>query len=281
MISASIAETHRFGRVRKNGYDPAEVDAVVQRLVDALRRNDERITALTDKIDAADASADAIRRTFVAAQATRDEIVDDARTEASTITEAATVEATNLAKTAEELQSEIAASRDRILKGLYQEAEERMLEIERVTAQRSVDAEWAVRDAIDARDRNVSDTQADAETAVHIAEAEAAKLRSRIATMSQAAVSLEKAAEALAATAREGAKVIDISAMEELDNSRVATVEPSDTVKPEIVIDDSEPAALTESAEDTTAEESSPKTRYQRSTGVPLKERIKIARMSG
>jgi DivIVA domain-containing protein len=281
MISASIAGTHRFGRVRKNGYDPAEVDAVVQRLVDELRRSDERIATLTNKIDTADASADAIRRTFVAAQATGDQIVEDAHAEASTITDAATLQATTLAKTAEELQSEIAASRDRILTGLYQEAEDRMLEIELLTAQRSVDAEWAVREAIEARDRNVSDTQADAETAVHKAEAEATKLRSRIATMSQAALSLEKAAEAFAATAREGAKVIDLTAMEELDNAPAATIKPLETVKPETVIDEDELVATRKPSEGTTAEEDLPKTRYQSTTGVPLKERIKIARMSG
>jgi len=33
-------------------------------------------------------------------------------------------------------------------------------------------------------------------------------------------------------------------------------------------------------ADDTDEEEELPKTRYQKSTGVPLKERIKIARMS-
>jgi hypothetical protein len=99
--------------------------------------------------------------------------------------------------------------------------------------------------------------------------------------MSDAAVSLEKAAEALAATAREGAKVIDLTAMEELKNSRDATVEPSNTVEPEIVIDYPGPAVTTGTVEDTTAEDHMPKTRYQRSTGVPLRERIKIARMSG
>ena len=115
MISASIAETHRFGRVRKNGYDPAEVDAVIARLADALRRNDERIAALTEKIDAADASADAIRRTFVAAEATRDEILEDARTEASAIAEAARSDAEQLADGISEMRSEIAARRQRIL----------------------------------------------------------------------------------------------------------------------------------------------------------------------
>jgi DivIVA domain-containing protein len=281
MISASIPETHRFGRVRKNGYDPAEVDAVVQRMVDALRQYDERVTSLTEKIDAADASADAIRRTFVAAQETRDQIIVDARVEASTITESATLKVTTLARTAEELQAEIAASRDRILTGLYADAESRMLEIERATAQRTIDAEWAIHTAIETRDHNLSVMEADAEIAKHSAQSEVARLRSRIATMSEAATSLEQAAEAFAATAREGARVIDLTAVEDLDRPPVVDDTSNDHTEPEAVIDDKPLRSVAVPADDTTDEEEHPRTRYQKSEGVPLKERIKIARMSG
>jgi DivIVA domain-containing protein len=313
MNSASIAETHRFGRVRKNGYDPAEVDAVIARLVDALRHNDERINTLTEKLDAADGSADAIRKTFVAAQSTRDEIIESAKVEASTITESAVVEASELAATAEELQAEIAASRDRILTGLYEDAEQRMLEIEHRTAKRSVDAEWAVQEAMEVRDRKVSETQADTNLAAHKAEVDATQIRARIATMSQAALEFEKAAEALAASAKERARVIDLTAMERLNNTGTPEPEPqaadgSDMDEPEIVVtsepllsvaeipevsvaevtedvhdDDIEEMAedddIEEMAEEPQADERA--TRYQRTTGVPLKERIKIARMSG
>lgn len=316
MNSASIAETHRFGRVRRNGYDPAEVDAVIARLVDALRHSDERINILTEKIDAADESADAIRKTFVAAQSTRDEIVESARQEASTITESAMVEAKELAATAEELQAEIAASRDRILAGLYEDAEQRSVEIERQTAQRTVEAEWAVREAIQARDRRVSDTEADAASIAHKADLDAAQIRVRIATMSQAALAFEKAAETLAVAAKERAKVIDLTAMEHVDQSQVMTPAQDDVVEPEPVIHDEPLLVVTDPAEDASEEledfaqedenateptdvsvdeneepedpvgdpaeeDESQQTRYQRSTGVPLKERIKIARMSG
>ena len=44
MISASIAETHGFGRVDKNGDDPAEVDAVVARSVDATQDDEIPMT---------------------------------------------------------------------------------------------------------------------------------------------------------------------------------------------------------------------------------------------
>jgi len=47
MISAAAAETHTFARVKRNGYDPHEVDAVVARLIDDLQRAEARIDDLT------------------------------------------------------------------------------------------------------------------------------------------------------------------------------------------------------------------------------------------
>jgi DivIVA domain-containing protein len=301
MNSASIAETHRFGRVRKNGYDPAEVDAVIARLVEALRHNDERIDMLTQKIDAADGSADAIRKTFVAAESTREAIIDNARVEASAITESAVEEAAELAATAEGLQAEIAAGRDRILTGLFEEAEERMLEIERQMAKRSVEAEWVILEATRVRDQKVSDTEADVAAAKHQAELDADQIRARIATMSQAALAFEKAAETLAASAKERAKVIDLTAMEQLNEPQFVVPAPTVEVEPETAVVD-EPLVAVADIPDETETEDIPdsvddldddsetdlddeyedrKTRYQRTTGVPLKERIKIARMSG
>jgi DivIVA domain-containing protein len=280
MISASIAETHRFGRVRKNGYDPAEVDAVVARLVDALRHNDERITALTERIDAADASAEAITKTFVAAQATCDELIETANDDASSILANARAEAEALERTSEELQTEIAIQRDRILTGVYAEAEVRAVELERQTAQRAAEAEWSIQEAIETRNRTVSETEAEAEAIVHAAEARAMMLRDDIASMAKRALALERAAAALAESAREGANVLDLVAMEELEQDSTETVESDDVVEPGIVED--EPLEIeSESVEEAPEEEELRPTRYQRSTGVPLKERIKIARMSG
>ena len=281
-----------------NGYDPAEVDAVIARLVEALRHNDERIDMLTDKIDAADASADAIRKTFVAAESTREAIIEGARVEASAITESAVEEAAELAATADGLQAEIAASRDRILTGLFEEAEERMLEIERQMAKRSVDTEWVILEAIRVRDQKVSDTEADVAAATHKAEIDAEQIRARIATMSQAALAFEKAAETLAASAKERAKVIDLTAMERLNEQQFADLAPAVEVEPEATAVDEPLVVVADIPDDTDAddivadesqvsdddmddEDDSKKTRYKRTTGVPLKERIKIARMSG
>ena len=51
MISAAAAETHTFARVRRNGYDPNEVDAVVARLVDDLHRAESQIDELTQQAE--------------------------------------------------------------------------------------------------------------------------------------------------------------------------------------------------------------------------------------
>jgi DivIVA domain-containing protein len=289
MISASIAETHRFGRVRKNGYDPAEVDAVVARLVDALRQNDERIDALTKKIDAADASADAIRKTFVAAEATSTDIIDTANAEATSIVSDARTEADELARTSEELQTAIATRRDRILTEVYAEAETRMVEIERQTAERTAEAEWAIQEAIEIRNRTVSETEAEAESIVHAAETRAAMLRADITSMAQKALALERAAAALAESAQEGASVLDLTAIEGLEDKPDETVEHAEPTEPEIVIDDAPMVSSSDDDWDASTdhdisedeEDQGPRTRYQQSTGVPLKERIKIARASG
>jgi len=43
MISAAAAETHTFAHVKRNGYDPHEVDAVVARLINDLHRAQAQI----------------------------------------------------------------------------------------------------------------------------------------------------------------------------------------------------------------------------------------------
>lgn len=275
MISAMTAEAHRFGRVQKNGYDPAEVNAVVARLADALRQHDDRIALLTDKIKAADASADAIRNTFVAVKATRDEILRGAHVEAEQIADEARAEAEELSTGVSAMHSEIAATREAIIIKVCQDADRRLLFIERETARRSADAEWAVKEAIEARNRAVSDAEADAEVILHDAEGEAERIRARIASMSDAAAELERAAETLAHSAVEGARAIDLTAVEQLDQTDFGgshsgsrgSEASNDDSGPEIVIEDKQPELSV--------------TPYRHSTGIPLRERIKIARMSG
>jgi DivIVA domain-containing protein len=162
MISASAADAHRFGHVKKNGYDPAEVDAVVARLVETLKSLETKNETLEERLAEADASADAIRRTFLAAEATRDEIVSDARTEAHGIVESARgdadqlivstqnqaleiqavaeTEAERITEMANGLEAEVAVKRDAMLTEAYDQAEAVVAEAEGAAAARELAA---------------------------------------------------------------------------------------------------------------------------------------------
>lgn len=162
MISASAADAHRFGHVKKNGYDPAEVDAVVARLVETLKSLETKNEKLEERLAEADASADAIRRTFLAAEATRDEILGEARTEAHEIVESARgdadqlivstqnraleikaeaeTEAVRITEMANNLETEVAYKRDAILTEAYDQAEAVVAEAETAAAARELAA---------------------------------------------------------------------------------------------------------------------------------------------
>jgi cell division septum initiation protein DivIVA len=162
MISASAADAHRFGHIKKNGYDPVEVDAVVARLVETLKSLETKNENLEERLAEADASADAIRRTFIAAEATRDEIVGEARSEAHDIVETARVDADQLVvstqtqanemkaeaeseaervtEIANRLDAEIAERRDVILSEAHQQAESVLSEAENAAADRELAA---------------------------------------------------------------------------------------------------------------------------------------------
>lgn len=82
-IEASTVEAHRFGTVRRKGYDPVEVDRVMDRLVATLRSYEADTKALQARVEEADESVDAIRRTFAAAQRTRQEMLDEGANKAA------------------------------------------------------------------------------------------------------------------------------------------------------------------------------------------------------
>ncbi|MDJ0791429.1 MAG: DivIVA domain-containing protein [Acidimicrobiia bacterium] len=178
MISASGAEAHRFGRVRRNGYDPAEVDAVVARLIDTLHGHEAKIETLEARLAEADASADAIRRTFIAAETTRDEIIAEARARAGEIEEdaereaeerlaearrsaagviaSAEAESAAMAELADRLDQEIAKRRSEVLGAAQEEAEAAVAEAEWSSAQLKITA-------AEEADRILADAQAGAD----------------------------------------------------------------------------------------------------------------------
>lgn len=84
-IEASTVKAHRFGSVRRKGYDPVEVDRVMERLVSTLQAYEKDTAALEARVKEADDSVDAIRRTFAAAQTTRQEMISEGATRADQI----------------------------------------------------------------------------------------------------------------------------------------------------------------------------------------------------
>jgi DivIVA domain-containing protein len=184
MITASAADAHRFGRVRRNGYDPAEVDAVVARLVEALAAQEQQTAQLEKRLSEADASADAIRRTFIAAEQTRGQILDVANAEAAQMRERAQREseeaiaaahavaasmtadaearAAQLNTSSDELDRDIAQRRAHLLARAHEEADRVRTDAETSAAERTAEA-------LEAADRIITTAHADA--AEHVREA--------------------------------------------------------------------------------------------------------------
>ena len=84
-IEASTVKAHRFGTVRRKGYDPVEVDRVMDRLVSTLQAYERDTASLEARVKEADDSVDAIRRTFAAAQTTRQEMISEGAARADEI----------------------------------------------------------------------------------------------------------------------------------------------------------------------------------------------------
>ena len=84
-IEASTVKAHRFGTVRRKGYDPVEVDRVMERLVSTLQAYEKDTASLEARVKEADDSVDAIRRTFAAAQTTRQEMISEGAARADQI----------------------------------------------------------------------------------------------------------------------------------------------------------------------------------------------------
>lgn len=306
MISVSAAENHRFGRVKKNGYDPVEVDAVVARLVESLHAYEERIEKLEERLAEADASADAIRRTFIAAERTRDEILAEAALEAEEAINKGKSEVTELRNRAENLEIEIASERERGLADATAEADRLILEAESDVAARSSAAAEKIEelhaDAENIRDSATAETAHIVQSAQHKAktivdeaqqraavvsresEREGEALKTKVASMRAAVAALQHAATDLATLTTEEGKVIDLKAIEALGGPEAVREIPEDETESEPLMSVAEAREELEREvddEDEVVAEDESRTYYQRTTGTPLSERIKIARTPG
>ncbi len=315
MISASAAETHRFGRVKRNGYDPAEVEAVVSRLIETVRNHEVRTKSLETRLNEADASADAIRRTFIAAEHTRDELLAEAAEEAATTIENARREAAEIAALAESLGIEMATRREHILREAAEAADHMLITAEVTAAEKETTAAakadallesaaadatrtrheaamtrrassmagaWITRRAQENAKSIVSDASAEAAVILRRADLESEVLRARAISLQAAVADLEAASATLASLTSKECSVIDLKAIEALSAAGEPVVG-LDPAPPIPLLSVSEARRELDQEPETPvvpSEDPGPLTYYQRTTGVPLRERIKIARAS-
>ncbi len=83
-VHASTVEGHEF-RLERRGYEKAQVEAVLARVVETLREYEEQIAAYEARLTEAEASQEAVRRTFLAAQRTHDEMLAEAQADATKV----------------------------------------------------------------------------------------------------------------------------------------------------------------------------------------------------
>jgi DivIVA domain-containing protein len=298
MINATVAGSHRFGTVRKHGYDPAEVDAVVERLADALSASEDRIHVLEQRLEESSVSSSAIARTLAAVEQTKEEIIAEAQSEADRIRHDAKSEAEEIAGLTASLDAELASRRDSILSEAYTYADQVMaaahaeashqeiraaemasdliedatrtagaLKVQSEAAARSQDiaAAWALRAVTDRANQMVMEAERQAALIVRDASYESQQLTEKAATIRTALQNLKASAQALADNTVSEVEVIDLAAVEAASKPfqpiQLVELEPDSEPEPDkvVVLDDE------------------PTTYYQRRTAT-LRERIEIAR---
>lgn len=81
-ITASTVAGHRFGIVRKRGYDPIEVDAVLDRVADTLKEYEALADRREEPVRVAHEPLEALMRTFEAADRTKEQMIAEGVAEA-------------------------------------------------------------------------------------------------------------------------------------------------------------------------------------------------------
>jgi DivIVA domain-containing protein len=227
-IRASTLEAHRFGRVRRKGYDPYEVDAVIARLVETMREYEVLTARLEAKVAEAEESSEAIRRTFLAAQRTRDEMIGEAEDLAKT-TKASTEHkvAEMLAQAGEDAErlrfeaSETLAAAHAESRRIATVADEVMTSaMQQAEAALAFSSERVEHDELMA-ERKLAGASASAQMVLEHAEREATRIRS-VSAERAADIELESRteAEALIAAAVAEAKALRARVLAETDELR-------------------------------------------------------------
>ena len=179
-IEASTVEAHRFARVRRKGYDPIEVDRVMERLVDTLRSHEHDTADLEARVLQADESVDAIRRTFAAAQRTRDEMINEGAAQAAMIVDEANGEADRLIASARAEAEAMMFERDEAMIRAHREGADRMAEAEASSYRLLLDAETARSDAVTMTERALEHSTAKIDAMKAAAAVEAERIANEI-----------------------------------------------------------------------------------------------------
>lgn len=151
-ISASTVAAHRFGVVRRRGYDPAEVDAAMERVSDTLHEYEQLTARLEEELRQKLEPTEALRRTFEAAERTKQEMIAEGTAEAerlrtqaevdvASMVEDAWTEASKVRSQAEDEAAEMVGRAAHRLDIAEREAERRLLQAEERAAQAQIAAE--------------------------------------------------------------------------------------------------------------------------------------------
>jgi DivIVA domain-containing protein len=162
-IESSTVDAHRFARVRRRGYDPVEVDRVMERLVATLRSYEDDTARLESRVREADHSVDAIRRTFAAAQRTRDEMIGEGADRAAVIVERARSESERLVRNARTEIEAMSFERDEEMVRAHRVGAARMAEAEAMSYRMLLDAETARSRAVSAAESAIEDSRREGE----------------------------------------------------------------------------------------------------------------------
>jgi len=179
-IEASTVEAHRFARVRRKGYDPVEVDRVMDRLISTLKTHEHDTSVLEERVALADDSVDAIRRTFAAAQRTRDEMINEGVARAAIIVDDANGEATQIVENARSEAEAMMFERDEAMVRAHSEAAARMAEAEAVSYRLLLDGEMARSDAVTLTERALERNDSEVHAMITEATVEAERIANEI-----------------------------------------------------------------------------------------------------
>ncbi len=179
-IEASTVEAHRFARVRRKGYDPIEVDRVMERLIATLRAHEHDTAELEERVLQADNSVDAIRRTFAAAQRTRDEMINEGAARGAAIVDEARNQSKALIDNARAEAEAMVFERDEAMIRAHREGADRMAEAEAASHRLLLDAEMARSDAVAMTEQALERNTAEIDTLKAAAVAEAERLANEI-----------------------------------------------------------------------------------------------------